>query len=83
MSTQIAYGVDAIPETRTEAKPKSAGWLQRVFDRLLAAREAQAHRYLVDYLSAMSDARLAELGYTEEQIRKIRAERRLPETSND
>lgn len=82
MSTQVAYGVDAIPETRTAAKPKSASLLQRVFDRLLAAREAQANRYLVDYLSALSDARLAELGYTDHQIRQIRSDRRLPETSN-
>lgn len=79
MSTQIAYGVDAVPETRTEAKPRSASWIQRVFDRLAASREAQANRYLVDYLSAMSDARLAELGYTDEQIYCIRNERRLPE----
>jgi len=79
MSTQIAYGVDAIPEARSETKPRSASWVQRVFDRLAASREAQANRYLVDYLSAMSDERLAELGYTDAQIRCIRTERRLPE----
>lgn len=77
MSTPITYGINAIPEARNKAR--SAGWLQRVFDRLAASREAQATRYLVDYLSTMSDARLAELGYTDVQIRYMRTERRLPE----
>ncbi len=75
MSTPTTYTIADTPMSRG----KSNGLLQRMFDRLLAAREAQAHRYLVDYLSAMSDARLAELGYTDEQIRQIRMERRLPE----
>lgn len=81
MSTQIAYGVDAIPETRNESKPKTAGWIERVFDRLAASRQAQANRYLVTYLSAMSDERLADLGYTDEQIRCIRTEGRMPDMS--
>lgn len=75
MSTPIAYGVDAVPEVRT----KSSGFLTRIFDRLTAAREAQAERYLVNYLSALSDSRLEELGYTDAQIREIRINRRLPE----
>jgi len=77
MSTEIAYDVHSIPQSTSE-KARSAGWLQRVYNRLLAAREAQATRYLVNYLSGLSDSRLAELGYTDEQIRQIRKERRLP-----
>lgn len=75
MSTPTTYTIADTPMSRG----KSNGLLQRLFDRLLAAREAQAHRYLVDCLSNMSDARLAALGYTDEQIRQIRIERRLPE----
>lgn len=77
MSTPITYSIDAIPRSKTES-PSKPGWLRRAFDRLLAAREAQAHRYIVDYLSKLSNERLAELGYTDEQIRQIRVERRLP-----
>ncbi len=75
MSTPITYTIGNVPVSRA----KSKGLIQRLFDRLLAAREAQAHRYLVDYLSAMSDARLIELGYTASQIEQIKVERRLPE----
>lgn len=82
MSTPITYNVNTIPETRRGTDRKEPNWLQRVFDRLLAAREAQTERYLVDYLSALSNARLAELGYTEEQIRQIRVERQLPDLPN-
>ncbi|MFO7298280.1 MAG: hypothetical protein DIU57_007555 [Pseudomonadota bacterium] len=76
MSTEIAYDVRAIPQSTSE-KGKSTGWLQRIYNRLLAAREAQATRYLLDYLSGLSDTRLAELGYTDEQIQQIR-KGRLP-----
>lgn len=79
MSTPITYSIGNVPESRT----KSGGWVQRVFDRLLAARETQAHRYLVDYLAGLSDARLTDLGYTGEQIRQIRVERRLPERASN
>jgi len=82
MSTPITYNVNTIPETRRETERKGTSWLQRVFDRLLAAREAQVERYLVDYLSSLSNERLADLGYTEEQIRQIRVERRLPDLPN-
>ena len=75
MSTPITYGVDAIPETRA----KSTGFLAGFFARLIASREAQAQRYLVNYLSSLSDERLQDLGYTDAQIRKLRIERQLPQ----
>lgn len=82
MSTPITYTIDAVPRSRAEA-PSKPGWLRRAFYGLLAAREAQAHRYIVDYLSRLSNERLAELGYTDEQIRLLRVEGRLPELDAD
>ncbi|MGB3719818.1 MAG: hypothetical protein WBB38_09560 [Hyphomicrobiaceae bacterium] len=81
MSTPMTYAVNTIPSTR-RAPAQSKSWIQRAFDRLLSARHAQAERYLVDYLSALSDERLRELGYGDEEIRQIRVERRLPESVN-
>ena len=78
MSTPIAYGLEAIPQTST----KSAGWLKRAYDRLLAARERQATMYVVNYLAALTDNRLAEMGYTAEQIRAIRVDRKLPQLAD-
>lgn len=75
MSTPITYDINTVPESR----PKSRGLLARFLERLIAAREAQAKRYLVNYLSLMSDERLRDLGYSDQQIRELRVERRLPE----
>lgn len=81
MSTPMTCAVNTIPSTR-RASAQSKSWIQRAFDRLFAGRQAQAERYLVDYLSALSNERLAELGYSEEEIRQIRVERRLPQSAN-
>lgn len=77
MSTPIAYDVHAVPES----KPRSPGFLARFFEGLTASREAEAKRYLVNYLSSLSDQRLRDLGYTDSQIRTIRFEHRLPEVA--
>jgi hypothetical protein len=75
MSTPITtYGLDAVPE----ATGKRSGWLLRAFERFIAAREAQGRRRALEYLSSLSDERLAQLGYTDTHIRQIREERSLP-----
>ncbi|MCL4766954.1 MAG: hypothetical protein KJZ80_12015 [Hyphomicrobiaceae bacterium] len=78
MSTPITYGMDAVPDTAARA----AGRFQRALERFMAAREAQASRRVLDYLSALPDEQLAALGYTEAQIRQIRVEHRLPDRAD-
>lgn len=74
MSTPITYGMEAVPNTSSRA----AGRFQRALERFIEAREAQGRRRVLDYLITLSDERLAGLGYTDEQIRQIRFERKLP-----
>jgi hypothetical protein len=66
--------MEAVPNTSTRA----AGRFQRALERFIEAREAQGRRRVLDYLITLSDERLAGLGYTDEQIRQIRFERKLP-----
>jgi hypothetical protein len=67
------YGVAAVSDTA-----RQPNWLYRVFERLFRARELQAERLVVNYLAGLTNARLAEIGYTPAQIRQIRLERKLP-----
>jgi len=80
MSTPITYDIGTLPRSRTETQSEK-GWFRRALDRLMAARQAQAERLIVDSLNRMSDERLAEYGYTKDQIRMIRVDRRLPALS--
>jgi len=74
MSTPITYGMDAVPNTSARA----TGRFKRALERFIDAREEQGRRRVLGYLAMLRDERLAELGYTDEQIRQIRIERRLP-----
>lgn len=75
MSTQITtFGVDAVADTSSER----SGIVRRIWNKLLAAGEAQGQRRLVNYLASLSDYRLQELGYTKAQIHEIRVQRTLP-----
>ncbi|KAB2920328.1 MAG: DUF1127 domain-containing protein [Hyphomicrobiaceae bacterium] len=50
-----------------------AGFLDRFFQRFIEARERQARSIVRQHLSALSDARLAELGYSAAEIKEIKA----------
>jgi len=75
MSTPITYGMEAVPNPSVRA----AGRFQRALERFIEARAEQGRRRVLAYVSTLSDERLTELGYTDEQIRQIRVERKLPE----
>jgi hypothetical protein len=67
MSTRaLALAGDSAPAENIEAK---AGF----WSRLIAVRQAQANRMVRAHLLAMGAARLAELGFTENDIRALRA----------
>ena len=51
------------------AAPPSQG----LFARLLQARELRARRETLSYLASLSDARLAALGFSADDIRDLRA----------
>jgi hypothetical protein len=57
---------------------KRVSWLKRVFDAVVAARQAEAGRQVAGFLATQSDARLRDLGFTESQIREVRERGRLP-----
>jgi hypothetical protein len=57
---------------------KRVSWLKRVFDAIVAARQAEACRQVAGFLGTQSDARLKDLGFTEPQIREVREHGRLP-----
>ena len=73
MST-LALGLADALASAAEPKPKS-GLLQRLF----AARQDQAKRRVLGYLTAMNDRQLTSLGFTAEDIEALRhGELRLP-----
>jgi uncharacterized protein YjiS (DUF1127 family) len=49
------------------------GWLERIYRRLLAGREAHARAIVDSHLARLPDASLVDLGFEEAQIRRIRA----------
>ncbi len=75
MSTPITYLMDAVPDNSARA----ASRFRHALERFIAAREAQGSRRVLHYLRTLTDDRLAALGFTDEQIRQIQVERRLPE----
>lgn len=57
--------------------PKSgaarSGLLRRLFDRIIEARLAHGEAHVRAYLSGLSDQRLADLGFSPDRIKAIRA----------
>lgn len=49
------------------------GLVARFMKALIASREAQARRAIRSYLASLSDARLADLGFTPDQIPTVKA----------
>jgi len=50
-----------------------SGWLERLYRRLLASREAHARAIVDAHLARLPDASLVDLGFEQAQIRRIRA----------
>jgi uncharacterized protein YjiS (DUF1127 family) len=59
----------------SDARPS---WLKRLFAAIVASREAQARRMIASEFSRMSEQRLADLGFTPEQARRIRQTGTIP-----
>jgi len=75
MST-LALGLADALASAAQPKPKPKPGL---FQRLIAAREDQAKRRVLGYLTAMDDRQLTSLGFAAEDIQALRnGELRLP-----
>ncbi|MFM9848361.1 MAG: hypothetical protein ACKVP3_14520 [Hyphomicrobiaceae bacterium] len=72
MSTNTtAFGFNAaVDTTAASAKP---GFLRRVFDRIIEVRKAHGEAHVRAYLSGLSDQRLADLGFSADRIKAVRA----------
>jgi len=70
-STVFDFGsaVDA-----TQSEPAKAGFLRRAFDRMIQARVAHGEAHVRAYLNGLSDERLADLGFTPDRIKAVRAQ---------
>ena len=57
----------------TSVDTPKAGFFRRAFDRLVRARVAHGEAHVRAYLNGLSDARLADLGFSADRIKAIRA----------
>lgn len=69
-STVLDFGTAV--DTGT-SQPAKAGFLRRMFDRMIEARMAHGEAHVRAYLNGLSDARLADLGFAPDRIHAIRA----------
>lgn len=76
MSTISAFLGSA--ETAVPAKPRRTGFFSRMIKAMTAAREAQARRFVASHLASMTDERLADIGFTADEIKAVRAEGQVP-----
>ena len=51
---------------------EAGGWAQRVWERLVAARSAQARRVIAAHLRTLDAATLASYGFSADEVRKLR-----------
>jgi uncharacterized protein YjiS (DUF1127 family) len=49
------------------------GFFRRAFDRLVEARKAHGEAHVRAYLNSLSDERLADLGFSPDRIKAVRA----------
>lgn len=75
MSTPITYGSEAVPFEAARTQPSL---FRRIFRALMAAREAQALRYVSGHLNQLSDEQLRKFGMTDAEIRDVRSRRGEP-----
>ena len=74
MSTMSMTLMDGLIAAETAERPSLFSWFA-------SARETQARQRVSAYLAAQSDRRLTEFGFTEDDIRALRAgDFRLPKT---
>lgn len=72
MSTNTtALGFNAAVDTT--AAPATPGFLRRLFDRIIEARKAHGEAHVRAYLNGLSDERLADLGFSTDRIKAVRA----------
>jgi hypothetical protein len=55
------------------AAPAKPGFLRRFFDRIIEAKKAHGEAHVRAYLNSLSDERLADLGFSADRIRAVRA----------
>lgn len=70
MNTTVAPHVGATISRDETVKGES--FLSRLYKAIIAGREIQAQRVVRHYLANLSDAQLADLGFTAEEIRRTR-----------
>ncbi len=71
MSTNTtALGFDAVD---TAAAPAAPGFMRRFFDRMIEAKKVHGEAHVRAYLNSLSDARLADLGFSGDRIKAVRA----------
>lgn len=58
---------------RAKAKQAPTGFWRRLYDRLIEARMAHGEAHVRAYFSGLSDDRLADLGFTPDRIKALRA----------
>lgn len=62
---------DSAVDARTaEAKP---GFFRRLYNRIIEARVAHGEAHVRAYLAGLSDERLADLGFSPDRIKAVRA----------
>lgn len=61
------------PSDRIGDAPASPGFWRRLFDRLIEAKMAHSEAHVRAYLDGLSDERLADLGFTPDRIKAVRA----------
>ena len=57
----------------TAVDTRKAGFFRRAFDRMVQARVAHGEAHVRAYLNGLSDERLADLGFSSDRIKAIRA----------
>lgn len=77
MSTTTVMG-GAAGVSHREAAP---GLFGRIWNSIVAGKQAQANDFLRPYLAQASVADLAQLGFTSTEIAEIKKDRHLPVTS--
>ncbi len=71
MSTNTtAFDFNPVDTTRV---PSAPGLLRRFFDRVIEARKSHGEAHVRAYLNSLSDERLADLGFSADRIKAVRA----------
>jgi hypothetical protein len=66
------------PHSLSGVSERRGSWLKRLLEAVVAAWQADARRQVASFLANQSEARLRDLGFTEQQIEEVRQYRRPP-----